>query len=183
LLESESERVAAHLGGVMVPISCLCLLAFVLGCDGEPDEGDLVAEVSTDECLSGRKWIGGDEESARMHPGGDCIGCHEREGEGPRYLVAGTVYESVAELDDCFGLAAALVEITDAEGREWSLRTNDAGNFFIEDHDGPLALPYTAKVVFDGMELAMATPQSDGACATCHTENGANQAAGRIFVP
>ena len=173
-----------------------CLIA--LGCDPNADDGvgeeadedddedeggGHVAEVSTDECSSGRKWVGGDEESSLMHPGGDCVGCHTREGEGPRYLAAGTIYAAVDEADDCFGVAGATVEITDAEGAVWSLTTNDAGNFWIDRDEGPLAFPFRAKVVLDGTEIAMVTPQSEGSCASCHTQTGANQAVGRIFVP
>jgi mono/diheme cytochrome c family protein len=118
-----------------------------------------------------------------MHPGSDCIDCHTREGEGPRYLLAGTVYETLDAADDCFGLAGVTVEITDDAGMTWSLTTNDAGNFWIEPDEGPVTFPYRAKVIADGMEIVMATPQSEGACATCHTRTGANAAAGRIIGP
>lgn len=172
------------------PLRVLLLPLFlVMACDegGEPDddggEGGRVAEVSVDECASGRKWVGGNEESSLMRPGGDCIGCHTREGEGPRFLVAGTVYETMDAANDCFGVADATVEVTDADGEVWSLSTNEAGNFWIGQSDGPLAMPYTAKVVLDGMELAMVTPQSEGSCASCHTDTGLNGAAGRIFTP
>lgn len=168
-------------------------LALALGCDAEDDDDDggeddeggagLVADVSTDECVSGRKWVGGNEESTLMRPGGDCIGCHAEEGEGPRYLVAGTVYQDVGEPDDCFGLAGATVEITDAEGSMWSLITNDAGNFWIDQDDGPVAFPFRAKVIHGDLELPMATEQSEGSCASCHTRTGENEAAGRIYIP
>ena len=38
------------------------------------------------------KWTVGDRESPEMHPGRSCIDCHAK-GEGPRFLVAGTVYQ------------------------------------------------------------------------------------------
>ena len=167
-----------------------CLLLCVAGAceleevdDDGGEHGELVAQVPGDECVSGLRWVGGDEESPRMHPGGDCIGCHASRGEGPRYLVAGTVFEQLGEPDDCFGIDGVTVEITDAEGRTWSLATNDAGNFFLPAGEGPLALPYRAAVVVDGARTEMATPQSEGSCATCHTAGGAGGAAGRIIVP
>jgi hypothetical protein len=152
--------------------------------DGEEEEeGGGMFEMATDECASGRKWVGGNEESPLMRPGSDCVGCHRDEGEGPLYLAAGTVYEALDEPDDCYGLEGATVEVTDADGTVWMLTTNAAGNFFIEPGDGPLVFPFTAKVTYDGAELPMATAQSDGNCNTCHTQMGANLAAGRIYVP
>ncbi len=161
--------------------------AALAACDPEigddDDEGPLVAEVSTQECVSGRKWVGGDEESARMHPGGDCMGCHDQSGEGPTYLVAGTVFDLLTEPTDCFGVDGVSVEITDASGNNWSLATNEAGNFYLPEDDGPLVPPYEAAVVMDGMRLAMVTPQSNGNCASCHTAAGSGGAPGRIIVP
>lgn len=151
--------------------------------DEEGEDGPLVAEVSSEQCNAGLRWVGGDEESTRMHPGGDCIGCHASRGEGPRYLVAGTVFEMLDEPDDCFGLEGVTVEITDAEGRTWSLPTNDAGNFFLAAQDGPVAMPYRAALVAEGVRAEMATPQSTGSCATCHTATGAQGAPGRIIAP
>ncbi|MCA9706033.1 MAG: hypothetical protein KDK70_09320 [Myxococcales bacterium] len=149
----------------------------------DDDHGALVAEVSSDECASGLRWVGGDEESPRMHPGGDCIGCHAREGEGPRYLVAGTVHDLLTEANDCFGVEGATVEITDADGRQWSLPTNEAGNFFLPQSEGPVAMPFRAAVLMDGMRLEMAAPQTVGSCATCHTAEGAMGAPGRVLAP
>jgi hypothetical protein len=44
-------------------------------------------------------------------------------------------------------------------------------------------LPFTAKVTFQGREIVMTTPQTDGDCNSCHTETGANGAPGRIKLP
>lgn len=166
--------------------SCIVVAAGACELEEDDDDGEhggLVAQVPGDECVSGRKWVGGDEESTRMHPGGDCIGCHERSGEGPRYLVAGTVFEQLGEADDCFGLDGVTVEITDADGKEWTLTTNDAGNFYLPQSQGPLAMPYRAAVVMDGVRTEMATAQSEGSCATCHSATGAQGAPGRVIVP
>jgi mono/diheme cytochrome c family protein len=142
-----------------------------------------VQEVSTEVCREGLRWAGGDEESALMHPGGDCIGCHAEEGEGPRYVIAGTVYADAREPDDCFGVPGALVEITDASGSTWKLPTNDAGNFFLEQEDGPVVMPYTAVVTIGDMQRPMAAAQTTGACGSCHTVEGLNLAPGRIVTP
>ncbi len=150
--------------------------------DDEEKEGDLVADVSTNECSTGLKWVGGNEESHLMRPGADCIGCHTAEGEGPKFLVAGTIFDRLDEPDDCFGVSDVTVEIRDAEGNRWERTTNNAGNFWVDDSDGPLALPLTATVIADGVERAMLSEVASGACATCHTQGGANQAAGRIVI-
>lgn len=162
-----------------------CAAALLLGCDSDDDDhddGGEIVEVSVDECHSGRKWIGGNEESRLMRPGGDCIGCHTAEDEGPRYLVAGTVYELPDEPDDCLGVEGVTVEITDADGAMWSLTTNEAGNFYISPGDGPIAMPYQAQIVLGQTVLPMATHQSEGSCASCHTQAGENQAIGRIYL-
>ena len=72
------------------------------------------------------------------------------------------------------------VEITGADGQTIQLVTNSVGNFF---YNGPLAMPYEAKVVRDGAEKVMAGAQSDGECASCHTAEGASGAPGRITAP
>jgi len=187
-------------GGLMRHSRFILLTALFLapglvswGCDpgereeqegGEKSEGNgLVAEVPGQECISGLRWVGGDEESSRMHPGGDCIGCHTDRGEGPRYAVAGTIYEALDEPSDCFGFEGATVEITDADGKLFSMTANPAGNFYLSSGDGPLAMPYRAAVVMDGVRREMASPQSDGNCANCHTAQGDLGAPGRVLVP
>jgi hypothetical protein len=121
-----------------------------------------------------------------MHPGVACINCHTSGGEeeGPRFVVAGTVYPTPHEPNDCNGIAAnsgATVLVTDATGVEHRLTPNAAGNFFLEGAAFPL--PYTAKVINAGRERVMVEAQDDGDCNACHTEGGANRAPGRIFLP
>ncbi|HVJ19379.1 MAG TPA: hypothetical protein VM686_28360, partial [Polyangiaceae bacterium] len=137
-------------------------------------------------CTSDRHWAGGDEESPAMYPGRACISCHEREDEGPRLAIAGTLYPTPHEPDDCNGASqtsadGVRVVVTDAGGNEHRLTPNAAGNFFIEAER--FAFPYTAKVEYDGRERVMLGPQSDGDCNGCHTEAGKNDAPGRILLP
>jgi hypothetical protein len=139
--------------------------------------------VDASECASGRRWVGGDEESPLMHPGRDCDGCHAQEDEGPRFHVAGTVYAQVHEPDDCLGLEGVTVEITDASGRELTLLTNSAGNFYLEAEQTAVDFPISASVSRGEHTIAMTAMQTTGRCATCHTEMGANMAPGRIIVP
>lgn len=125
----------------------------------------------------------GDEESPLMHPGGTCITCHAQNGEGPTFVIAGTVMAGSDDDTDCNGVDGVTVEITDANGAVTSLTTNSAGNFYLEAKDGTIAMPYTAKVKKGGKERAMTAMQSDGECGSCHTAEGANGAPGRILAP
>ena len=58
------------------------------------------------------------------------------------------------------------------------------GNFHSPTTVAGLTLPYTARVVSpSGSIIAMMTKQTSGDCNTCHTEQGADGAAGRILLP
>jgi hypothetical protein len=130
-------------------------------------------------CTSGKTWTGGNRESPLMHPGLPCIGCHAS-GEGPRFRIAGTVYPTGHEPDDCDGAAAAAVEVTDASGAITTLPVNAAGNFF---SSAAFAFPIRVAVVAGGTRRAMAGSPPTGDCNTCHTRDGANLAPGRIALP
>ncbi len=159
------------------------LLAFACGFeDSEQEDEVAINDVSTDVCASGRQWGGGDEESPLMHPGRDCIGCHQERGEGPSFAVAGTVFSESGQANDCFGMAGATIELTDSNGEVFSMTSNAAGNFTLSAGSSP-APPYTVRVVSGGQENAMASEFSEASCNTCHTEAGANGAPGRIVAP
>jgi len=135
-------------------------------------------------CTSGRTWAFGDRGSALMHPGVACIDCHKRE-RGPLLTLAGTVYPSAHEPDDCNSILSsrAVVSVTDSKGKVYNLTVNSAGNFYYVDGTGTFAPPYTVRVKYEGRERAMVTPQSDGDCNSCHTEKGAPSAPGRVMLP
>jgi hypothetical protein len=173
-------------GAGVVAATAAALLLFSASLPLIAEEGESAAtgtSVPRSTCLSGMKWTGGDEGSAEMHPGGNCIACHSS-GEGPRFTVAGTAYRQVNEKTDCYGVQGAVVTLTDAAGAVVRLTTNKAGNFMSRGRGKEhLTMPFTAKVVFQGAERAMGTPQSTGNCAGCHTVQGLNGAPGRIIVP
>lgn len=131
-------------------------------------------------CTSNSRWTRGNRGSSSMRPGGSCIDCHTKEGEGPRYSIAGTLYATAHEPADCNGQAGATVVITDANGAVTKLTPNAAGNFYLKTK---VALPYKASVIANGKERAMATPQTSGDCNACHTEQGTQGAPGRIMAP
>ncbi len=142
--------------------------------------------AAPDGCASGTRWTGGNHESPLMRPGGACISCHTSMREGPALTIAGTVYGSGHEVDDCNGAASSatspvVVEVTDATGRVYALTPNAAGNFM--QVGGGVTLPVTARVLFEGRERRMITAATSGDCNGCHTLRGASGAPGRILVP
>lgn len=132
-------------------------------------------------CAPQQFWTGGDSESASMHPGLDCIGCHNREGEGPRFSYAGTVHASLTDVDDCRGVPGVKVELLDQAGETFaSTTTNQAGNFSFRTG---FRDEYRVRLSYEGRTREMQTPQSDGACATCHMADPIDGSPGRIVVP
>jgi hypothetical protein len=149
-------------------------------CSGGGNANDPPAVCSTNET-----WTRGDHGSSLMHPGGECISCHVDQGEGPQFAIAGTVMGATNDDTNCNGVSGISVEITDKNGQKTILTTNAAGNFHT-DEDGKgvnIAFPVTAKVIANGKERAMTTPQSSGDCNTCHGAVGSSGAPGRLVVP
>ena len=127
-------------------------------------------------CTSNNTWTTGN--SQNMAPGQTCPDCHSN------FQLAGTLYPSGHEPANCNGVDGlatnATVVVTDATGRQLMLYPNTVGNFYTSIVVTP---PYSAKVVANGKERAMAVTQTIGACNTCHTQTGANGAPGRITLP
>lgn len=140
-------------------------------------------------CSSNKHWTSGDSGSANMHPGVACKSCHVIGGKatGKTFDVAGTVYLTAHEPDDCNGVNAsgAQVIITDAQGNDHPIGVSGAGNFSHNDlfGFGAFSTPYKARVVYNGKTRVMSTPQTNGDCNACHTEGGASGAPGRIMLP
>jgi hypothetical protein len=135
-------------------------------------------------CTSNQTWSLGDQGSPVMDPGKACISCHATTGgEAPSFTIAGTVYPTAHEPDLCNGANGtngALVVITGADGKSFSLAPNAAGNF---SWTGTLAKPFQAKVTYMGRERDMSTAQTSGDCNSCHTQSGTMSAPGRIILP
>ena len=133
-------------------------------------------------CTSNKTWASGNAESPLMRPGEACITCHSARG-GPAFTVAGTIFPTAHEPDDCDGKDGAgvlTVTLIDVNGTVTSLDVNSAGNFYTTDELFP---PLTVKV-FDGTsERIMGAPLTAGDCNSCHTEKGVNGAPGRIMAP
>jgi len=151
--------------------------------DGGPPPDPIFSGPLT--CTGGTYWTQGNEGSSRMHPGWACIACH-RNSDAPHFSVAGTVYPTGHEYDDCNGSAAsgAVVVVTDSNNVSRNFTVNSAGNFSGSDPTGVFpAFPITARVTFGGKTRFMATAVNSGDCNSCHTEGGINGAPGRIALP
>lgn len=137
-------------------------------------------------CSTGRMWTFGNRGSDNMNPGQACIACHTTSRAAPTFSIAGTVYQTAREPNNCNGGAPSgsgnvIVEITDAMGVVRMLPVFAAsGNFYLE---APIATPYRARVLYNGNARAMATPQTNGDCNSCHSATGSMGAPGRIVLP
>lgn len=153
---------------------------------GAPTTGSMPVD-----CSSEVYWTQGDHESPLMHPGRACLTCHDTvvgEDIKGRFGIAGTVYPTAHEVDDCNGASGSAgdlkVVITTADNQTLTLPVNGAGNFMYDQVEmGPIMFPIKAKVVRGADELAMATPQTTGDCNSCHTQAGLEGAPGRILAP
>ena len=153
------------------------------GVDGGATKPDPLNATPT--CTSKTNWTGGTNGSSSMEPGQACIACHSKGGDGPRYVIAGTLYPTGHEPDNCNGVngstSGAKVIIADSKGTSVSLTPNSVGNFYSSTTLSP---PYKAKVVNSaGLERVMSATLTTGDCKSCHTQNGANGAPGRITLP
>lgn len=153
-------------------------------------------------CTSGvMTWrpVNGDPKGGTtMAPGLACRACHAGQNfqdQNPGGAmsrtdqvldVMGTVYPALHERDLCAGGAgtsSVFVEILAADGGLRAVFTVNAVGNFMGDVPSGLPNPYRARVVRGTAQLLMATPQVDGDCNTCHTEQGLNGAPGRIVAP
>lgn len=143
------------------------------------------------KCHSGTLWTLGDQESPLMHPGRACITCHSTQTEEPDVQnllqVGGTVFDFGHDPDDCYGVNGSTdpttVEITDAMMMKFTLPVGPSGNFLLRTEDGVPTFPITAVVRRGDLVRAMGSAQQTGDCNSCHTQDGASGAPGRIVAP
>lgn len=163
------------LGAVLVGL-WLPFAACEVGEGGEGGEGG-TGGGGGGACSTGR--FVNVEEGPTMKPGGDCISCHSS-GEGPHFTVAGTVMNDYVDAIGCEGIEGVTVTLTDADGGVHTLHTNATGNFYTSE---PIPVPYTAELSYMGDTRSMGSAQTDTNCMSCHTDQGAAGAPGRILAP
>ncbi len=149
------------------------------GGSSKKDAGKETGSPAQSVCTSGSMVPAGSPASATMKPGKACIKCHSASG-APAFEIAGTVYPSLHEPNDCNGVSGVKVLIIDAAGNMMQLPTNAAGNFM---RVTSFPRPYRAMVVRGNEVREMKTPQFDGDCNGCHSELGDNGAPGRVMAP
>jgi hypothetical protein len=97
-------------------------------------------------CTSNTFWTNGDRGSASMHPGNACITCHATNSKAPKLTVAGTVYPTTHEPNDCNGAkgtgSSITVVVTDATGQ---FRRSSSTASAISTPRPPLQLPFTSR--------------------------------------
>jgi cytochrome c5 len=137
-----------------------------------------------EQCSSGNTWNNGDNGGDRMYPGRACNNCHKNEKPDEIFSIAGTVYPTAHEPDNCLGVGTgeATIEVTDNNGAVTTVSTNSSGNFRSKAN---YAWPITVRVLAGGKSLAMVTKLDPpgGDCNTCHNLGGTDGAPGRIILP
>lgn len=133
-----------------------------------------------------------------MNPGFACRSCHlgqNFQGQNPggdrepskAYFFMGTAFTIPSNEDLCAASGVpsdAVVEILDAnDAVKLTLQINSVGNFRSTNTAAGFTLPYKARVRAGGKTNAMATPQMNGDCNSCHTATGLEGAPGRIVFP
>jgi hypothetical protein len=119
-----------------------------------PDEGS-GSSTGVAICSSNVYWKDMDKGSEFMHPGGKCNTCHDKNPmTAPNLTIAGTVYPTSHEPDECNGVTPSLndagapeitIVITDKSGRTLPpLPVNSVGNFKFE---AEVLKPFNVKVV------------------------------------
>jgi hypothetical protein len=115
-----------------------------------------------------------------MHPGDACVTCHTMRG-GPAYTVAGTVYPTAHEPNDCNGVSGVVtVVVTDGNNAITNIPVSSVGNF---SSRAAIVAPFHVMVTNGTKTRVMAGSLTAGDCNSCHTVAGANGAPGRVMAP
>jgi hypothetical protein len=103
-----------------------------------------------------------------MDPGEDCLSCHGGQTSARRWTVAGTLYPEPYTAGAA-GIEGASVELTDANGRTLTLRTNHVGNFYTAEG---LVFPVRVCATRGGARSCMEESLTSGSCNVCHGPHG-----------
>jgi hypothetical protein len=100
-------------------------------------------------------------------PGQPCTTCHGAAGPGsPEFSIAGTVYATREGAEVAPNID---VVVSAADGRTLTLRTNEAGNFYVDRDKWDAPFPMHVKLVQGDVTKEMETRiGGDGGCAVCH---------------
>jgi cytochrome c553 len=138
-------------------------------------------------CTSGEKYQG--KSGFDMRPGEACNACHTSLNVRT-FTIAGTVYPTGHEPNDCVGTKDGSVRIvlTDSAGKETfvPVPANQRGNFALDK--GTLTGAYAVRVeTTDGAKVRKMGGKvklpGDGDCNRCHSDAGSEKAPGRVVIP
>jgi len=148
--------------------------------------GAILGKPAETTCASGKMWDPSATSTAQMNPGQACRACHKTQASQFNYFFMGTVFPAFHEKDLCISPPppGAKVEILNAMGEvTMTLTPNAAGNFMSSAVAAGVPVPYSARLVANGLARSMNALQTDGDCNKCHTEQGAEGAPGRLVWP
>ena len=131
-----------------------------------------------------------------MQPGADCLSCHVAGGlaSARPWTVAGTVFPSRAAAATQ-GVEGVEVLVTDANGKQLTLRSNGAGNFYTAESLADLVdiqvQNQTRRMRMDLSVVGGGSLRQVGSCNRCHLDApsglsptlGQQGAPGRLFIP
>ena len=171
----------------VAPFDQFIAAGYPVGTCGSVDAGPVDAGVdpfaAPAKCTSNSYWFLGNLRSTLMHPGVACVACHSQSLSRPQFAVAGTVYPSAHEPNDCNATLPSGVKVvvmSVAGSTLLTLSPNSVGNF---SSTTAVATPFRVKVTYSGRERAMSATVTSGDCNSCHTQTGASNAPGRILLP
>jgi hypothetical protein len=114
-------------------------------------------------------------------PGQPCGLCH-----GPRgpaedtFALAGTVFERREGTEPAVGVTVRLI---DGSGRQYSVRTNRAGNFYFSPSSFEPEWPVWIRLERDGREVEMASAiHRERSCGACHADPAGPAAVGHVYL-
>ncbi len=123
---------------------------------------------------------------ATHRPGQPCLDCHG--GSGPassQFTVGGTVYQVAysQETGQPSPLQGAEVQMTDVNGSEWHVPTNETGNFFVSVSEWNPTFPMTIQVIYKSALQNMTTHVSRAvSCADCHKDPPGSRSPGHVYI-
>ena len=184
------------------PVATLVLpavasLAALLSCTMDP------VNAAQESAFAAAEDLGPKENSEFHRPGQDCLACHGPRGNAkPKFSIAGTVFwgtciDPDAPPDTCIRKTVdnAEVRIVDGENFSRCIRTNCAGNFFIEEgkwasgapNKKPLfpLLSSVRKVTQEGAAVEQVMSGHigrSGSCNDCHRTSPFWNSAGQIYL-
>ena len=147
------------------------------GGDGQAGGGSF-----TDPFAGAPAYVKPSKQGNAHNPGRSCgdKGCHGSGGEGPAFLIGGTIYTDYAGTTPAVGVE---IRVVDTNNNAASTYSDSVGNFYIRSGSSSVALPAYVGARDGNISRPMVTQLTGGmgSCnqATCHATGGY----GPIHIP